>query len=164
MSQLINTQDKIVDLNDAIQIVEQWKKENEKVVFTNGCFDILHLGHVDYLQKARNLGSKMVLGLNTDASIVRLKGTERPIVPEYARARVMASLEFIDLIILFSEDTPLNLIEKIQPSILVKGNDYKITQIVGAKEVLENGGEVKTVELVEGFSTTNIVEKIKSFL
>lgn len=162
--QQINTQNKIVELNEAIQIVQQWKEKGEKVVFTNGCFDILHLGHVDYLQKSRNLGSKMVLGLNTDASIARLKGAERPIVPEHARARVMASLEFIDLIVLFSEDTPLNLIEKIQPSILVKGNDYKIAQIVGAKEVLENGGEVKTIELVEGFSTTNIVEKIKSFL
>ncbi len=160
----INTQNKIVELTNAIEIVRQWKERGERVVFTNGCFDILHLGHVDYLQKARNLGSKMILGLNTDASIARLKGSERPIVPENARARVMASLEFIDLVVLFSEDTPLNLIEKIQPSVLVKGNDYKIAQIVGAKEVLESGGEVKTIELVEGFSTTNIVEKIKSFI
>ena len=124
----------------------------------------MHLGHVDYLEKSRNLGQKLVLGLNTDASISRLKGPERPIVPQEARARVMASLEFIDLVILFSEDTPLLLIQSIKPSILVKGNDYTIDKIVGAKEVLENGGEVKTIELVDGFSTSMIVQKIKDFM
>ena len=159
-----NTKQKIVTIEAAISIVENWKKEGQKVVFTNGCFDILHLGHVDYLEKSRNLGQKLVLGLNTDASISRLKGPERPIVPQEARARVMASLEFIDLVILFSEDTPLLLIQSIKPSILVKGNDYTIDKIVGAKEVLENGGEVKTIELVDGFSTSMIVQKIKDFM
>lgn len=159
-----NTKDKIVSLHEASQLVQEWKNEGQKVVFTNGCFDILHLGHVDYLEKARNLGTKLVLGLNTDASISRLKGAERPIVPENARARVIASLAFVDLVVLFSEDTPLKLIKTLEPSILVKGNDYTIEQIVGAKEVLEKGGQVKTIELVEGFSTSNIVEKIKRFM
>ena len=159
-----NTKQKIVTIEAAISIVENWKKEGQKVVFTNGCFDILHLGHVDYLEKSRNLGQKLVLGLNTDASISRLKGPERPIVPQEARARVMTSLEFIDLVILFSEDKPLLLIQSIKPSILVKGNDYTIDKIVGAKEVLENGGEVKIIELVVGFSTSMIVQKSKDFM
>ncbi|MCP4522027.1 MAG: D-glycero-beta-D-manno-heptose 1-phosphate adenylyltransferase [Cytophagales bacterium] len=160
----MNTKTKIVNLEIAKEQVKAWKEEGEKVVFTNGCFDILHLGHVDYLEKARNLGTKMILGLNTDASIQRLKGEERPIVPEHARARVMASLEFIDLVVLFSEDTPLNLIQNMQPSVLVKGSDYSVSQIVGAKEVLESGGSVETIDLVEGFSTTNIIDRIKSFI
>lgn len=159
-----NTKSKIVSLQEASQVIKEWKNQGEQVVFTNGCFDILHLGHVDYLEKSRNLGDKLILGLNTDASINRLKGEERPIVPEHARARLMASLAFIDLVVLFSDDTPLEVIKILEPSILVKGNDYAIEQIVGGKEVLEKGGQVKTIELVEGFSTTNIIEKIKRFM
>lgn len=159
-----NTKNKIVSLQEASQVIKEWKNQGNQVVFTNGCFDILHLGHVDYLEKSRNLGDKLVLGLNTDASINRLKGEERPIVPEHARARLMASLAFIDLVVLFSDDTPLEVIKTLEPSILVKGNDYAIEQIVGGKEVLEKGGKVKTIELVEGFSTTNIIEKIKRFM
>jgi rfaE bifunctional protein nucleotidyltransferase chain/domain len=130
-------------------------------VFTNGCFDLLHLGHVDYLEKARQLGDKLVLGLNTDTSIKRLKGEERPLQDEMARARIMASLLFVDAVVLFSEDTPYELIKLVQPDILVKGDDYTPDTIVGADIVKAKGGEVKTVSLVKGYSTTNIVAKIK---
>ncbi|MES2734363.1 MAG: D-glycero-beta-D-manno-heptose 1-phosphate adenylyltransferase, partial [Bacteroidota bacterium] len=134
----------------------------QKVVFTNGCFDILHIGHVDYLEKAQQLGHKLVLGLNTDSSIKRLKGEKRPIVTEYARARVMASLSFVDLVVLFDEDTPLCLIEAVQPDILVKGDDYTIDTIVGANFVIKHGGRVQTVALVKGFSTSALIDKIKA--
>ena len=133
----------------------------EKVVFTNGCFDIVHLGHIDYLEKARALGSKLVLGLNTDASVSRLKGPLRPVVNEYARARLMAALSFVDTVILFDEPTPSALIEDIKPDILVKGDDYSVENIAGAEFVLNRGGEVKTIALVQGYSTSKLIEKIK---
>ncbi|MBX2843437.1 MAG: D-glycero-beta-D-manno-heptose 1-phosphate adenylyltransferase [Flammeovirgaceae bacterium] len=156
-----NTKAKIYKMEDLLKVRACWKNANEKVVFSNGCFDILHLGHVDYLEKAANLGERMIIGLNTDASVSKLKGPGRPINTEYARARLLASLEFVDAIILFGEETPLELITEILPDILVKGNDYAIENIVGAKEVIANGGEVKTISLVEGFSTTNIITKIQ---
>lgn len=159
----MNSKNKIVDLSKAKEIRAEWKSNNETVVFTNGCFDIVHLGHVDYLEQARNEGSKMILGLNTDASVKRLKGEERPINNEYARARLLAAFEFIDMIILFGEETPINLITDLMPDVLVKGADYTIDNIVGAKEVLAHGGDVKTINLVEGFSTSSIIEKIKKF-
>ncbi|SFC14863.1 rfaE bifunctional protein, domain II [Flexibacter flexilis DSM 6793] len=158
----MNCANKIQSLDQAIAQVQDWKNQQQKIVFTNGCFDILHLGHVDYLEKARNLGDKLVLGLNTDASVSRLKGSLRPVVSEYARARVMASLAFVDLVVLFGEDTPLRLIEAIEPDILTKGNDYTIQNIVGADFVLARGGQVLTVPLVENYSTTNIINKIKA--
>ncbi|NLR94235.1 MULTISPECIES: D-glycero-beta-D-manno-heptose 1-phosphate adenylyltransferase [Flammeovirga] len=158
-----HSKEKIVDLNKALQIRKEWKNNNEKVVFTNGCFDIVHLGHVDYLEQARLKGSKMILGLNTDASVKRLKGDERPINNEYARARLLAAFEFIDMVILFGDDTPLDLISTLLPDVLVKGADYTIDNIVGAKEVLENGGSVETIELVEGFSTSSIIDKIRKY-
>jgi D-glycero-beta-D-manno-heptose 1-phosphate adenylyltransferase len=154
------TADKIVDLNSAKKLVNDWKSAGNKVVFTNGCFDIVHLGHIDYLEKARLKGDKLVLGLNTDASVKKLKGEKRPLVDEYARSRMMASLQFVDAVILFGEDTPLQLINEIKPDILVKGNDYSIETIVGAKEVLANGGSVETVDLIDGYSTTQIINKI----
>lgn len=144
----------------AMGLLSDWKKQGT-VVFTNGCFDILHLGHVDYLEKARNLGQKLVVGLNTDASVQRLKGKTRPITDEMSRARVMASLSFVDAVILFDEDTPLELISYLKPDILVKGNDYTVETIVGADVVMKNGGKVETVPLVNGYSTTNVIEKIK---
>lgn len=159
----MNSKNKIVDLSKAKEIRAEWKSNNETVVFTNGCFDIVHLGHVDYLEQARNEGSKMILGLNTDASVKRLKGEERPINNEYARARLLAAFEFIDMIILFGEETPINLITDLMPDVLVKGADYTIDNIVGAKEVLAHGGDVKTINLVEGFSTSSIIEKIRKF-
>lgn len=144
---------------DAVKAVSKWKGSG-KVVFTNGCFDILHAGHVDYLEKARNFGDKLVVGLNTDSSVKRLKGTSRPVNPELARARVLAALEFVDAVVLFPEDTPLELIMSIRPDILVKGADYDIKNIVGADFVLNNGGRVETVPLTDGFSTSGIIGKI----
>lgn len=131
------------------------------MVFTNGCFDILHLGHVDYLEKARQRGDKLVLGLNTDLSVKRLKGADRPLNDEYSRGRLLAALAFVDALTYFDEDTPYELIKELKPDILVKGNDYLAENIVGADIVIANGGKVETIALVEGYSTTNIIEKIK---
>lgn len=143
-----------------IPILNQWKFKEEKIVFTNGCFDILHRGHVDYLAKAANLGTKLIIGLNTDHSIRRLKGANRPVNNQEARATLLASLIFTDKIILFEEDTPFDLIRFIQPDILVKGNDYQPENIVGYDIVKAKGGEVVTIELTPGFSTTSILNKI----
>jgi len=138
-----------------------WQEAGLQIVFTNGCFDILHQGHVEYLEASRAKGDKMVLGLNTDASVSRNKGPLRPIVPQNARARVLAALACIDLIVFFEEETPLDLIITLKPDILTKGADYSIENIVGSDFVLQNGGRVETLTLVEGYSTTNIIEKIK---
>lgn len=156
------TSDKIQTWDSIIPEVKSWKERGEKVVFTNGCFDILHLGHADYLEKSRSLGDRLIVGVNTDASVKKLKGPERPVNPEYARARLLAALEFVDAVILFDEDTPFELISHVIPDILVKGNDYTIENIVGADIVIKHGGEVKTISLVDGFSTTGIIGKIKT--
>ena len=155
------TENKIKSLEELQSLRASWANNNNKVVFTNGCFDILHLGHVDYLEKAAAFGDKLIIGLNTDVSVSKLKGPERPINNEYARARLLAALSFVNAVIFFGEPTPLSLIEALTPDILVKGNDYAIEEIVGGKHVIENGGEVKTVSLVDGFSTTDIIKKIK---
>ena len=155
------TESKILNLPEAVETVAAWQSAGQKVVFTNGCFDIVHLGHIDYLEKARSLGDKMVLGLNTDASVSRLKGPLRPVVNEYARARLMAALSFIDAVILFDEPTPSELIEAVKPDILVKGDDYTVENIAGSQFVLSRGGEVKTIALVKGYSTSALIEKIK---
>ncbi len=131
------------------------------MVFTNGCFDILHLGHIDYLEKARFLGDKLVVGLNDDDSVRRLKGESRPINNLKARSSMLAALEFVDAVVPFEEDTPLSLISSLLPDVLVKGNDYTIDNIVGADVVIENGGRVETIELVKGYSTTTIINKLK---
>ncbi|WP_187262801.1 D-glycero-beta-D-manno-heptose 1-phosphate adenylyltransferase [Pontibacter beigongshangensis] len=157
----MKSSDKIVLLPQLQHLLQTWRDQGQKIVFTNGCFDILHLGHVDYLEKARQLGDKMVLGLNTDASICRIKGPGRPLQDEMSRARVMASLLFVDAVVLFDDDTPLKLIEAVQPDILVKGDDYSIENIVGHEVVLARGGAVETVPLVKGYSTTSIVKKIE---
>lgn len=153
---------KICSLDEAQVRRNAWKQENQHVVFTNGCFDILHLGHVDYLEKARQTGSKMIVGVNADTSVRQLKGPTRPVNNEYARARILAALEFVDLVIIFGEETPLNLINALQPDILVKGDDYSIETIVGANEVMANGGKVITIPLVPTYSTTNIIQKLKN--
>lgn len=140
--------------------LSQWRFKSEKIVFTNGCFDILHRGHVEYLTKAAALGSKLVIGLNTDASVKRLKGESRPINDQEARAIILSSLIFTDRIIFFEEDTPLELIRYIQPDILVKGSDYKPEDIVGYDIVKAKGGVVVTIDLTEGFSTTAILERV----
>ncbi len=153
--------DKIVTLADAKAQVAAWKKAGLKVVFTNGCFDLIHLGHVDYLEKARMLGDKLVVGLNSDNSVGRFKGPERPLQDQTSRARVLAAMQFVDRVVFFNEDTPLDLISELIPDILVKGSDYLTENIVGADVVQQAGGTVKTIDFVPGYSTTRIVEKIK---
>lgn len=154
------SKDKIVDHNDLALLLARWRTDGRPVVFTNGCFDLLHLGHVDYLEKARHLGGALVVGLNTDASVSCLK-PGRPLQDEMSRARILASLLFVDAVVLFDEPTPLALIELVKPDILVKGDDYVISGIVGHELVLNNGGQVLTVPLVAGYSTTRIVERIR---
>ena len=153
--------DKIKTLEEATKHVAAWKAKGEKVVFTNGCFDLVHLGHVDYLEKARNLGDRLVVGLNTDNSVSRFKGPERPLQDNTSRSRIMASFQFVDLVVFFNEETPLDLITQLVPDVLVKGSDYLAENIVGADVVKEHGGVVKTIDFVSGYSTTRIVEKIK---
>lgn len=137
------------------------KNENKKIVFTNGCFDILHRGHVSYLEEARKLGDLLVVGLNSDESVKRLKGSERPINNQFDRQYVLSQLKPVDFVEIFHEDTPLNLILKVRPKILVKGGDWKIDQIVGGKEVIANGGDVFSLKFVDGYSTTSIIQKIQ---
>ena len=161
MTHLESITRKIVTLDEAKHIVAEWKTAGEKIVFTNGCFDIIHKGHVSYLAKARDLGTKLILGLNTDESVKRLKGANRPVKELESRALTVASFEYIDLVIPFSEDTPLKVISTLLPDVLVKGGDYKIDDIVGAKEVTANGGTVQTIDFVDGFSTTNYFKKLK---
>ncbi len=156
----MSTQSKIVDLESLSVLLKQWRATKQRIVFTNGCFDILHLGHIDYLEKARSLGDKLIIGINTDNSVKRLKGETRPINAEYARARMLAALSFTDAIVAFEEDTPEALIRKVAPDILVKGNDYNVENIVGAEYVMEMGGKVSTIPLIEGYSSSTIIEKI----
>jgi D-glycero-beta-D-manno-heptose 1-phosphate adenylyltransferase len=155
------TGNKINPIEKAKMIVADWKSRGQRIVFTNGCFDLVHLGHVDYLEKARNLGDRLIVGLNSDASVNRFKGAERPYQDQFSRARVLAAMQFTDLVVFFDEDTPLNLITALVPDILVKGSDYLAENIVGAEVVKKNGGVVKTIDFIPGYSTTGIVEKIK---
>jgi len=141
--------------------VRRWRLHNKKIVFTNGVFDILHEGHIASLSEAASFGHVLIVGVNTDASVKRLKGESRPVNNENSRALLLASLLMTDAVILFEEDTPLNLIATILPDVLVKGGDYTIDQIVGAKEVMANGGEVKIVPILEGFCTTSIIQRMK---
>lgn len=153
---------KIVSPLEGLRTLLGQRLKGKKIVFTNGCFDILHPGHVDYLNQARDLGGFLILGLNTDDSVKRLnKAPNRPVNHESARAHVLAGLACVDLIILFNEDTPLELITFLKPDILVKGNDYKAENVVGYDFVKANGGEVITIPLLEGFSTTKLIEKLK---
>lgn len=160
MKQLEKINSKILTLDEAIKICESW--ENEKIVFTNGCFDLIHLGHIDYLSKAADLGSKFIIGVNTDASVSKLKGTHRPIKDELNRTTILAALAFVDVVILFDEDTPINLITHLKPNVLVKGADYKLEDVVGAKEVLNLGGSVELIPFVEGYSTSSLEAKIRN--
>jgi D-glycero-beta-D-manno-heptose 1-phosphate adenylyltransferase len=133
-----------------------------RVVFTNGCFDLIHPGHVRYLRAAKALGDVLVLGLNSDASVRRLKGPERPLVPEKARAEVMAALEMVDYVTVFGEDTPFELISALQPDVLVKGGDWKVDDIVGSDVVRARGGKVRSLRFAPGFSTTGLVKRIRA--
>ena len=148
------------NIDDFAPQLSIWKSANEKIIFTNGCFDILHLGHLDYLSKAADLGTKLIIGLNSDSSTHLLKGPTRPINNQISRASILAAFFFIDAIIIFDEQTPINLISNILPNVLVKGADYEVSDIVGANEVIANGGEVKTIAFLEGYSTTAIEQKI----
>jgi D-beta-D-heptose 7-phosphate kinase/D-beta-D-heptose 1-phosphate adenosyltransferase len=152
--------EKILDLDRIKLRVAEWRASGETIVFTNGCFDLLHVGHITLLEDCRRFGSKLVLGLNADASVCRLKGPTRPIVSERERARVMAALAAVDAVVLFEEDTPLELIRALKPNVLVKGGDYTVETVVGHEDVLASGGRVEIVPTVEGFSTTNIVKKL----
>ncbi len=138
-----------------------WRFQNKKIVFTNGCFDIIHAGHIDYLSKAGDLGDILLIGLNTDDSVRRLKGSNRPVNDENARALILSAMLFVDAVVLFDEDTPHELIKFVQPDILVKGSDYKPEDIVGADIVLAKGGEIKTIDFLEGYSTSGIIERIR---
>lgn len=138
----------------------EWRSAGETIVFTNGCFDILHRGHVEYLAQAADLGDKLIIGLNTDVSVKRLKGESRPVNDEKSRALLLSALQFVDVVVFFDEDTPYELIKQVQPDILVKGNDYKPEEIVGYDIVTAKGGKVLTIDLVEGFSTTNIIKRL----
>lgn len=159
MKQIEQIQNKIVSRE---QLVERLRSRgDQRVVFTNGCFDLVHRGHVDYLSRARDLGDLLILGLNSDSSVRRLKGPSRPIVDEKSRALLLAAFQFIDYVVLFEEDTPYELIKAAQPDILVKGGDYKPEEIVGYDIVKQRGGQVVTIDFVPGFSTTNIVEKLQ---
>jgi len=152
---------KISGLSALKEHIKVWKAEGKKVVFTNGVFDLLHIGHLTYLAKAAELGDKLVIGLNSDSSVKRIKGESRPVNPQDSRAALLASFFYVDAVVIFEEDTPLNLITALMPDILIKGADYAIGNIVGGKEVIANGGEVKTITFVEGYSSTKIIEKIK---
>jgi D-beta-D-heptose 7-phosphate kinase/D-beta-D-heptose 1-phosphate adenosyltransferase len=151
---------KISDLATAGRIAENLRKKNKKIVFTNGCFDLIHYGHIQYLQKARRLGDRLFLGLNSDSSVRGLKGPTRPILNEHDRAHILAALDCVDQVILFNEPTPIKLINAIKPHYLVKGGDYKAEQIVGHKEIKKWGGEIRTITYIEGSSTTGIIKKI----
>lgn len=161
MSRQYHNSEKIFDCRSIVKKIELWQKE-ETIVFTNGCFDILHLGHIDYLIKSSKLGTKLIVGLNSDESVRQIKGNDRPIQNEQSRANVLASINCIDAVVLFNEKTPQKIIELILPSILVKGADYTIDKIVGAKTVLNNGGQVQTIPFLKGYSTTSIINKIRN--
>jgi rfaE bifunctional protein nucleotidyltransferase chain/domain len=153
--------EKVVSQDQALKELKAWREKNKKIVFTNGCFDIIHPGHIDYLSQARDLGDILVLGLNTDQSVRRLnKGSNRPINDERTRAYVLAGLASVDLIVFFDEETPYNLIKLLQPNVLVKGNDYEVEKIIGFDILKENGGEVITIPFLEGYSTSSLIKKI----
>ena len=162
MEKLMKIKSKIMMKEEVSGLMDVWKYMGLKTVFTNGCFDIIHYGHIDYLARAASLGGKLVIGLNTDASVSKLKGPNRPVQDEKSRALILAALQFVDAVILFDEETPKELISFLIPDILVKGSDYSIDQIVGADVVLNNGGRVETMDFVPGYSTSKIIKKIKT--
>ena len=155
------SKDKILTRKAFVQQVAAWREAGDRVVFTNGCFDILHPGHIDNLEKARSLGDRLLVGLNSDASVQRLKGPSRPVQPEEVRAQMLAALGCVDAVCLFSEDTPLELIKAVLPDVLAKGGDYQPHEVVGSDVVAAHGGETKIVPLTPGYSTTDLIAKIK---
>ena len=147
---------------DISKLITQWRVKSNKIVFTNGCFDLVHVGHLHTLSEAKKLGDKLIVAINSDASVKRLKGDSRPILPEQERANLIASLVFVDAVLIFEEDTPIKLIESILPDVLVKGGDWKIEEIVGNEIVRENKGTVVSIPFLDGHSTTDIISKIQS--
>ncbi len=162
MSYYKKIRDKIISPNQLSQLVSKWKQDGEVIVFTNGCFDLIHQGHIDYLAKAADKGSKLLIGVNTDLSVSTIKGPSRPIQDEYSRLVILAAMEFVDAVILFGEETPIKLINEVVPDILVKGSDYKVEDIVGYDTVINNGGRVETLDFLPGYSTSSIEDKIKN--
>ncbi len=150
----------IVTLKKLKKILERLRKQNKKIVFTNGCFDIIHSGHIRVLKKAKERGDVLIVGLNSDKSVRKIKGSKRPIMNEKDRALILDSIKYVDYVVLFDEETPYNLIKEIEPDVLVKGSDYKLNEVVGADIVIKKGGEVFLVPLLKGKSTTNVIEKI----
>ena len=148
-------------LKDNIEIINRIKADRKKIVFTNGCFDLLHVGHIRYLAQAKKLGDFLIIGLNSDSSVKELKGEDRPINSFEDRATLLSAIESVDSVIMFEEQTPENLIKDIVPDILVKGGDYNIEDIVGYQTVIQNGGQVKTLSFYDGYSSTNYINKIK---
>jgi len=162
MNHLENTESKIWHMNvEFDRQLAVWRFHENKIVFTNGCFDLLHLGHIDYLARAASEGTLLIVGLNSDESVKRIKGDSRPITDEKSRAMTLAALGFVGAVVIFDQDTPAALIKQVQPDILVKGKDYKPKDIVGADIVEKKGGEVITIDLVEGYSTSAIIDKIR---
>lgn len=155
-------QEKIKSLTELLPLVAEEKERGKKIVFTNGCFDLLHAGHAEYLEEARKLGDLLVVGLNSDRSVRAIKGTSRPVNTQTARAVVLAALECVQYVILFNEADPLQLILTIKPDILVKGGDWPAAEIIGAKEVKAYGGSVRTIPFVPGYSTTDLIEKVRN--
>ena len=160
MKQLELLQSKILSFSGIEKQATLWRGAQKKIVFTNGCFDLLHLGHVDYLAKARDLGDVLIVGLNTDRSIQEIKGPSRPVKDELSRAHILAGMSFVDAVVLFDEETPINLISSLNPDVLVKGGDYAIKDIVGHEIVQKNGGKVCTLDFVEGYSSSKLIRKI----
>ena len=153
---------KIFNIKNLSQIINQWRLNGDKIVFTNGCFDLIHLGHLEILARSADLGDKLIVGINSDESIKKIKGNSRPIIEEDSRAKQLAAIEFIDAVILFNEDTPYNLINILKPDVLTKGGDYKKNDIVGNQLINKDQGEVVIIPLTQGYSTTSILEKIKN--
>ena len=164
MNTLNDIQSKIMTADELANQLKEWRLSGKKIVFTNGCFDILHRGHIEYLAKAADMGDILIIGLNTDHSVRRLKGEKRPVNEQYARSLLLAALSFVNAVTLFDEDTPYNLIKTIMPDVLVKGGDYKTEDIVGHDIVEANGGTVVTIPLTKGYSTTGTIGKITSVL
>jgi len=152
---------KILDKERLLVKLTDWKEENKKIVFTNGCFDLIHLGHIEVIARSADLGDILIIGVNTDNSIKRLKGKNRPIVEEISRAKQLAALEFVDAVVFFDQDTPIDLIKVINPNVITKGGDYNTDQVIGNDIVIQNDGEVVIIPLTQGYSTTSILEKIK---
>ncbi len=162
MSKLKHVEEKIFNREQLLARLNVWRLLDKKIVFTNGCFDLIHLGHIDYLAKAADMGDKLIVGLNSDQSTTGIKGPNRPITDEHSRSLMLASFSCVDAVILFDEETPYELIKLLKPDVLVKGADYTIDQIVGSDIVIQNGGSVQTLDYLPGYSTTLIEQKIRS--